>query len=393
MIKLKKLLLFIFGVFLSTAASAQYYDSTELLNIHMNRTASEGDLYQDTIKGNYYIGLTSGALTQINFNPDSVSGSIFPIWAEESGALDTNQFEWAYGNGDNSQAGFGIVVPMDCELFAVGLSLNEGNAEVEVYIDGIASGYTSDIAGAGPSNVALNLLDVPEQIAAGTVINFRTLIPVGAISGGKAVAWFRTVSKIPSYKRYNESGIPSAGLGRDGDEYLDIVSGNLYVRETGSWNYKINLQGSAGSVTSKALIQMTNIVSGNINNGMIPFSWFDTTSSNIIQDASTTFTKDTFGVTVNQTGLYKVTVYQYQNSTVQRANAAVRITINGSVQPGYGANAYIRTQTGHEESTASIVKIIAASAGDEIGVLNEQLAAGGNVTSPAGSLIFIVEEL
>ncbi len=52
---------------------AQYYDSTEIYNINTARTAAEGDLYQDTVKGNYFIGLTSGALTQINFNPDTTS--------------------------------------------------------------------------------------------------------------------------------------------------------------------------------------------------------------------------------------------------------------------------------------------------------------------------------
>lgn len=375
-------------------SKAQYFDSTQISNISIAKTAAEGDLYQDTIKGNYYIGLTNGSLTQINFNADSVIGSTFGIWAEEAGPLDTNEFQYSYGNGDNAEAGFGIVVPVDCELFAVGLTLNDGNAEIEVYIDGIASGLTSGIAGAGPSNAALNQLDIPHQIAAGTVINFRTLIPVGAASGGKAVAWFRTISKLPTYQRFNGSGVPAAGFGKNTDEYLDIVTGDLYIKESGSWALKLNLKGTTGSVANKAFIQMTNTLSGNVNNtALTQFTWFDTLSANVLQDASTTFTKDIFGVTVNKTGLYKVTIFQYQTTNVQRANAAVRISINGSVQPGYGANAYTRAFAVHNETTGSIVKIIAASSGDKIGIINEQLAAAGSVICPAGTMVFLVEEM
>jgi hypothetical protein len=390
--KIGVLLIVIFG--LIPRANAQYFDSTQIANINTSRTASEGDLYQDTTKKNYFIGLTKGALTQINFNADSIVGSTFGIWAEESGELNAGNFEYAYGNGDNSEAGFGIVVPTDCEMFAVGLTLNEGNAEIEVYIDGVASGLRSGTAGASPSNAALNQLSVPRQIPAGTVINFRTVTATDALSGGKAVAWFRTITKVPTYKRYNGSIAPSAGLGINSDEYLNIITGDLFIKESGSWVSKINLKGATGTLSPKAFIQITNTVSGNINNtALTPFSWFDTTSVNVLQDVSTTFTKDTFGVTVNATGLYKVTVFQHQTSTVQRANAAVRISINGVEQTGYGANAYIRALAIHYASTTSVVKIVAASTGDEIGIVNEELSSVGSVICPVGTLVFLVEEL
>jgi hypothetical protein len=389
-----KYIILTISLVIKLSVNAQYYDSTEISNINIARSAAEGDLYLDTIRGNYFIGLTTGEVTQINFNADSAVGSVFGIWAEEANGLNTGAFEFAYGNGDDAQAGFGIVVPTNCELFAVGLTLNNGTAEVEVYINGIASGFTSGTAGAGPANAALFQLDTPRHVSAGSVINFGTVTASGASNGGKPVAWFRTISKVPSYNRYNGSGAPSAGLGDEHDEYLNTVNGDLYTKESGAWSFTINLKGPSGASTSKGFIQMTNTASGNINNASITqFTWFDTTSANVMQNASSVFTKDIFGVTVNSTGLYKVTVFQYQITTVERSNAAVRISINGSVQPGYGANAYMRSASGHNESTASFVKIVAASAGDEIGIVNELLANTGSVTCPGGSLIFIVEEI
>jgi len=43
------------------------------------------------------------------------------------------------------------------------------------------------------------------------------------------------------------SGAPSSGLGVDGDFYLDSVSGNYYLKESGSWTQEGNLKGPAGA--------------------------------------------------------------------------------------------------------------------------------------------------
>lgn len=58
---------------LSSYSWSQYYDSTEIADIHNARSASEGDLYQDTFDQEYYLGLTNGELTKINDPIDSIS--------------------------------------------------------------------------------------------------------------------------------------------------------------------------------------------------------------------------------------------------------------------------------------------------------------------------------
>lgn len=405
-IKYMKLILrltcFLSFTFLSNFIDSQYFTGGAIDAINTAKTGSEGDLYLDTINEKYFIGLSNGALTQINldssfvqsiFNQsvDSLEGTIFPIWAEESGALTANAFEWSYGNGDESQAAFGVPVPVDCELFAVGVALLNGSAEVEVYNNGVATGATSGVGGVGST---VNTLASTIKFKAGDNVNFRTLGTTGATSGGKVVAWFKILSKTPSFDRLNGSGAPAGGLGNDSDEYLDISNGDFYVKEAGAWVLKLNIIGPAGPATNRPLIQVTNTLSGNINAGNVAFSWINTLATTQVTNNAAAFTVSNTGITPVLTGLYKVTVFQYQTSSANdRNNAALRITVGGVVQNGFGANAYQRRATGHDESTASFSKIINVTGGQEIGIRNDRLAGVGAVTCPANTLVFMVEQL
>lgn len=49
------------------------------------------------------------------------------------------------------------------------------------------------------------------------------------------------------------TGVPAAGLGIDGDTYLDIATGNTYKKTSGSWNFTTNVWGPtlySGSITA-----------------------------------------------------------------------------------------------------------------------------------------------
>ena len=59
--------------------------------------------------------------------------SYFPIYAEEDGDLGNNRFEWAFGDGNSTPDGMGVVIPFQCYLFAIGLTL-QGNADVTVEV-------------------------------------------------------------------------------------------------------------------------------------------------------------------------------------------------------------------------------------------------------------------
>ena len=42
----------------------------------------------------------------------------------------------------------------------------------------------------------------------------------------------------------NGTGVPAAGLGNDGDYYLDDATGDYYTKVTGAWVLQGNLQGA-----------------------------------------------------------------------------------------------------------------------------------------------------
>lgn len=387
--------------FLFNSGKSQFFSTDSISKIDLLSIGNEGDLYLDTITKSYYIGLSNGKLTQINLDStaiegivnlklDSVNGLIFPIWAEESSGLNSNSFEWSYGNGDDSQAPFGVPLPINCELFAVGIALFDGTAEVEVYKNGFATGATSGVGSAGST---VNTLPTPISFSAGDNVNFRTLATAGAGSGGKAVAWFRVPSKIPTYERFNGAGVPLSSIGVNGDEYLNTNNGDLYIKEAGSWVLKLNIKGPPGSDTARPFIQVTNTLSGNINAGSTDFIWLDTNSSSFITNDISSFAVAQSGITIAKQGIYKVTVFQYQVETNgQRNNAALRLLVNGSPLPYFGANAYQRVASGHDESTASISSLVRLGVGDVIGIRNDQLADNGVVTCPAETLVFLIEK-
>ena len=132
------------------------------------------------------------AFDGVNFVPEPTNNgyTIFEIFAEESAQLDNNQFEWAFGNGDNTPSGHGIVIPLDCELWAMTLD-HEGGDESTVRIvvnTAEQPGYEVVISGEENDH---SIFPVPLKISAGDVLNFRTISasPIG--TSGRVSAWFR----------------------------------------------------------------------------------------------------------------------------------------------------------------------------------------------------------
>jgi len=112
---------------------------------------------------------------------------VFPIWAEENAALGTGAYEWAFGNGANSPNGSGIVVPMDCEAFAMGLCHNTAaSATVRFQINGTNAGQ---VATSGQRS-ALATFATPYVVSAGDVIGFQTVTGSGG-NPNTVVVWLR----------------------------------------------------------------------------------------------------------------------------------------------------------------------------------------------------------
>ncbi|MGB0851197.1 MAG: hypothetical protein ACPGTP_08110, partial [Bacteroidia bacterium] len=64
--KMRGVLILFLVFFVCQKATAQYFDSTNISNINNTKSAAEGDFYLDTVRQEYFIGLSNGELLQIN---------------------------------------------------------------------------------------------------------------------------------------------------------------------------------------------------------------------------------------------------------------------------------------------------------------------------------------
>lgn len=116
--------------------------------------------------------------------------SYFTIWAEENGDLNTGAKEWAFGNGNDSPAGVGVILPFDCELFALGLS-TEGAASCEVEVLKNTESSGKSVATTNQTKAVTSFETTAVSYASGDIVGFNTII--GSADSNEAVvsAWFR----------------------------------------------------------------------------------------------------------------------------------------------------------------------------------------------------------
>lgn len=114
---------------------------------------------------------------------------IFAIWAEENAVL-SGKYVWAFGDCANTPAGGGIVIGVDCELFAVGLQTGSaGTCSVAVEKNGASTGA---LATTSASKTGLSAVSSPVPFVAGDVLNFQTVSASGSGSPNTVTAWLRT---------------------------------------------------------------------------------------------------------------------------------------------------------------------------------------------------------
>jgi len=115
---------------------------------------------------------------------------VFCVWAEESADLNNGAFEWSFGNGNETPAGVGVVLPFACELFALGLAIEgAGPAEIEARLNDDSAGRSVTI-----TNGVKALNDFSDNTVAynaGDAVGFRTVIGGANTNGGVVTAWFR----------------------------------------------------------------------------------------------------------------------------------------------------------------------------------------------------------
>lgn len=115
------------------------------------------------------------------------------IYAEEGSNLSNTTYEWSFGNGANTPAGFGVTiyVPSDykCELVAMSLSIRQGTATVEALKNSTPLGAAANVtvnSGTRNTNEFTGI-----EYSNNDVINFRTTSAVGTGGPNVVTAWLR----------------------------------------------------------------------------------------------------------------------------------------------------------------------------------------------------------
>ena len=154
-----------------------------------------------------------------NFVPTSTDNgyTVFNIFAEESSGLAASQTEWAFGNGDNTPNGHGIVIPVDCELFAMSIDHEGGSNTTVRIIKNTDATLTTYQVTTTASESGYATFGTPLSFSAGDLANFTTISASAAGTSGRASAWFRIRATPASNSLVNDMLDVSAGSIASGD--------------------------------------------------------------------------------------------------------------------------------------------------------------------------------
>ena len=116
--------------------------------------------------------------------------AIFPIWAEENGALADGADEWSFGNGAVGP-GNGIPVPVDCELFAISYQTMTAGTNTVVAVQQ----NQTNVAQMSPTSAmsSFDILGSPISFSAGDVAGFQT-VTAGGANDVRITGWFRIIT-------------------------------------------------------------------------------------------------------------------------------------------------------------------------------------------------------
>ena len=319
-------------------------------------------------------------------NTATTAQNFYPIWAEESGALNNNAFEWSYGNGDEAPITQGIPIPVSGELFAVGVSLvGATSSTINVLINGAVVATTNPYTGTGS---AITTLLTPVRVSPGDLINFQTSIAGGA-NEGKVVAWFSKSSAvqfniidlldvnhadvIPSTNDVlqwngNDWGIHTPNTNNpnifndipDVDTVTNSPNVNDFLQWNGSrWvpvpNTVINDLNASASISNATTLNF---------NANTAFTDRALATINFNEFTLTDVTPDGTGFTINTAGTYYITYGGVFNATGQRNTIVTQIDAGGNL--GGQDFIYIRNFSGINQGAASGSYTTRLNAGDTV---------------------------
>ena len=277
-----------------------------------------------------------------NFVPqDTDNGyTIFSIWAEENSSLSATTNEWAFGNGDNTPTGHGIIIPIDCELFAMSVDHEGGsNTVVRIVKNSDESLSTYQVQTSGAEN-GYNIFGTPLSFSAGDIANFRTISVSVAGTSARVSAWFRIRSTPASTSFLNDLLDVSAG-GITSNQILQYDGASFVPIDLSAANVSYDNSTSGLTATDvQAAIDEVAVSSGNIYS----------TNGTLAADRTVTFSTYDLEMDLTSTGDFNV----LDNGTTAFSVNDNGFVAIGNVTPVAPLHIYEATGTAATNTTGSL---------------------------------------
>lgn len=160
------------------------------------------------------------------------------------------------------------------------------------------------------------------------------------------------------------------------DSSGDAGTSGQVLSSTGTGTNWVASGGGGGGITNYAKYVGTGTPDVNGSTAYSQISWINTTP----QFSSGTWSASATGITVPNTGLYLVQVNWYLTGTVVRSNVGIRFAVGTTQQPEIAAHNYIRSSSGHNESSLNLTTTLSLTASDVVSIYAAQLSAAGTVS-------------
>lgn len=147
------------------------------------------------------------------------------------------------------------------------------------------------------------------------------------------------------------------------------------LSSTGTGTNWVAAGGGGGGISNYAKYTGTGTPNVNGSATYTEISWINTTP----QFSNGTWSATGTAITVPNTGLYLVQVNWYLTGNVVRSNVGIRFAVNDATEDEIAAHNYIRSTSGHNESSLNMATTLSLTAGDEVSIYAAQLAASGTV--------------
>lgn len=161
------------------------------------------------------------------------------------------------------------------------------------------------------------------------------------------------------------------------------------LSSTGTGTNWVAAGGGGGGISNYAKYTGTGTPDVNGSTTYVEISWINTTP----QFSNGTWSATGTAITVPNTGLYLVQVNWYLTASVVRSNVGIRFAVNDVQEDEIAAHNYIRSTSGHNESSANMATTLSLTAGDEVSIYAAQLSAAGTVTLEGANSTIAITQL